>query len=252
MTEKDYKQPAAAQSPTRDPQRRRVVRLLLRAEVRYLTAMALFAALALFAHFNTYFDWDLAISKGLQHLKSPVMFTFMRAVSLFGDKWIPWVIAGVTIILFLVSGNRSEAAGLLLSTGGGQFLNSLLKRLIARPRPSSDLVDVFRSLTTQSFPSGHVTFYVCYFGFLFFVAYALLPRSTVSRRVALTLTALPVLLIGFSRVYLGEHWPSDTIGAYLSSGLWLSFSLHMYRRWKARATFHAGAGAREDLESASR
>ncbi|HEV7842492.1 MAG TPA: phosphatase PAP2 family protein [Pyrinomonadaceae bacterium] len=252
MTEKDYEQPAPVDSSTRDPQRRRAVRRLLRVEVIYLTAMALFAALALLAHFNTYFDWDLAISRGLQNLNSPVMFTFMRAVSLFGDKWIPWVIAGITIILFFISGNRSEATGLLLSTGGGQLLNGLLKRLIARPRPSSELLNVFRQLTTQSFPSGHVTFYVCYFGFLFFAAYAVLPRGSLLRRAALTLTATPVLLIGLSRVYLGEHWPSDTIGAYLSSGLWLAFALHMYRRWKARAAFHAGASAEEDLESASK
>lgn len=252
MTEKDYEQTAADESPAQNRQRRRAVRLLLRAEVRYLTVMTMFAALAVLAHFNTYFDWDVAISKGLQNMKSPVMFTFMRALSLFGDKWIPWMIAGITIILLLVSGNRSEAAGLLLSTGGGQSINALLKRLIARPRPSSELVDVFRSLTTQSFPSGHVTFYVCYFGFLFFVAYAVLPRGSLLRRVALTLTAMPVLLVGLSRVYLGEHWPSDTLGAYLLSGLWLAFALHMYRRWKARLTFHAGAEGGEDLESASK
>jgi membrane-associated phospholipid phosphatase len=238
MTEKDQEQTSPVEAPARDPLRRRAARRLLRAEVFYTMAMMLFAGLALLAHFNTYFDWDLVISKGLQNLKSPEMFAFMRFISLFGDKWIPWMIAGVTVILFLVSGNRSEAAGLLLSTGGGQLLNSLFKRLIARPRPSGELVDVFRPLTTQSFPSGHVTFYVCYFGFLFFASYALLPRGSIIRRGALALTALPVLLIGLSRVYLGEHWPSDTVGAYLSSGLWLAFALNTYRRWKERATFH--------------
>jgi membrane-associated phospholipid phosphatase len=236
----------------RDPVRRRAVRRLLRAEVIYVTAMVVFALLALLAHFNTYFAWDLIISRSLQSLNSPAMFVFMRGVSLFGDQLIPWGLAGVTIIIFLVTGRRSEAAGLLLSTGGGQFLNSILKRLIARPRPSNDLIEVFRSLTTQSFPSGHVTFYVCYFGFLFFASYALLARGSMVRRVCLTITALPVLLIGMSRVYLGAHWPSDTLGAYLSSGLWLAFSLHMYRKWKERATFHAGASPAEDLESPSK
>jgi undecaprenyl-diphosphatase len=90
----------------------------------------------------------------------------------------------------------------------------------------------------ESFPSGHVTFYVCFFGFLFFAAFALLPKGSTARRVACTLAALPVLLVGLSRVYLGAHWPSDTLGAYLFSGLWLAFSLDMYRRWKRRATFH--------------
>lgn len=252
MTVKDYEQDSTTEPPLRNLQRRRAVRRLWRAEMFYLMAMAIFVVLALFAHLYAYFGWDLAASLWLQNHNAPWMFQFMRAVSLFGDKWIPWVLASVAVILFLFFGRRSEAAALMLSTGGGELLNILLKLVIARPRPSSELVTVFRALKTQSFPSGHVTFYVCYFGFLFFAAYALLPRRSLSRRAALTLTAIPVLLIGFSRVYLGEHWPSDTIGAYLASGLWLSFSLHMYRRWKARATFHAGAQAVDDLESESR
>jgi undecaprenyl-diphosphatase len=52
------------------------------------------------------------------------------------------------------------------------------------------------------------------------------------------LSALPVLLIGFSRITLRAHWPSDVLGAYLLSGVWLGFSLDVYRRWKRRATFH--------------
>ena len=201
MTDKDYEQAAPpVEAPARDPLRRRAARRLLRAEVIYVTVMAVFAVLAGLAHFNTYFAWDLIISRALQSLNSPLMFAFMRGVSLFGDKLVPWTLAGLTIIVFLATGRRSEGAGLLLSTGGGQLLNSLLKRLIARPRPSNELVDVFRSLTTQSFPSGHVTFYVCYFGFLFFASYALLPRGSFVRRLALTLTGLPILLVGVSRV----------------------------------------------------
>jgi membrane-associated phospholipid phosphatase len=251
MTSKD-EHSHTTESPKQSLLRRLAARRLLRAELVYLLAMTLFTALALLAHFNDYFAWDLMISRGLQNLQSPLVDTFMRVISLFGDKLIPWMIAGVTIILFFIFGHRSEAAGLLLSTGGGQFLNSMFKRLIARPRPSIELVNVYRPLVTESFPSGHVTFYVCYFGFLFFASYALLPRGSLVRRAALLLSALPVLLVGLSRIYLGAHWPSDTIGAYLFSGLWLAFSLHAYRKWKERATFHPGAQTEEDLESASK
>jgi undecaprenyl-diphosphatase len=114
----------------------------------------------------------------------------------------------------------------------------VVKYVVARPRPTLEHVRVSGEWAHESFPSGHVTFYVCFFGFLFFVAFALLPRGSFVRRVALVLTALPVALVGLSRIYLGAHWPSDTLGAYLLSGLWLALSLHLYRRWKQKATFH--------------
>jgi undecaprenyl-diphosphatase len=167
----------------------------------------------------------------------------MYAASWFGNGLVPWVMTTLTALVFLWLHRRSEAAGLVLSAGGGELVNRVMKLIIARPRPSPDLVNVLTAQHTESFPSGHVTFYVCFFGFLFFVAFALLPRGSAARRAALGLAALPVLLVGFSRVYLGAHWPSDTLGAYLFSGLWLALSLHLYRRWKERATFHNPAAA---------
>lgn len=240
--------PAAA--PQRDPERRSAVRKLWRAETAYVVGLAVFAVLALFAHFNAYFEWDLQIERGLQALDVPGLFGTMRFVSVFGNKWIPWALTTASAIVFLLFNKRSEAAGLVTSAGGVALINSLLKMLIGRPRPTAELVNVYRDLHTDSFPSGHVTFYVCYFGFLFFAAFALLPRGSMVRRVALVLTALPVLLIGLSRVYLGAHWPSDTLGAYLLSGLWLAFSLHLYRHWKQDATFHPEEKAQAEKQQA--
>lgn len=223
------------------PTRLRAIRRLRRAETYYAVSLTLFAALAVLARFYAYFAWDLGVARAVQSLDAPGMLGFMRFVSLFGNSWTPYAITAATVILFFIFRRRSEAAGLLLSAGGSAIINSLIKIIIARPRPVPELVTVVRELNTRSFPSGHVTFYVCYFGFLFLVAFTLLPRGSWLRRIALALAALPVLLVGFSRVYLGAHWPSDTIGAYLMGGVWLAFSVEMYRRWKARATFHGGA-----------
>ena len=221
------------------PTRRQAARRLLFIEPVFATALMMFAVLAVGANFYAYFAWDLIVTRFIQGLDAPLMLTLMRLVSLPGDGAIPYIIAVLTIVLFFMLGRRSEAAGLTLSVGGSGLLNSLLKALIHRPRPINSLVTVSTTLGTQSFPSGHVTFYVCFSGFLFFVAYALLPARTYRRAFALILAALPVLLIGISRIYLGAHWASDTLGAYLFGGVWLAFSLEMYRRWKARATFHA-------------
>lgn len=248
MTDTNQDQTPPVESPASRVQRWRAVRRLWRAETFYAAALAAFAVLAFFAYLDPYFGWDLRVSSAFnwKTFTPPGLFQLMLFVSFFGNRWAPWVLTVLTVIIFLAFRRRSEAAGLILSVGGGSLINSLLKLLISRPRPAPDLVPNYRDMITQSFPSGHVTFYVCYFGFLFFVAFALLSPGTLARRLALTLSALPVVLVGFSRIYLGAHWPSDTLGAYLWSGLWLAFSLDMYRRWKQSATLHPELQAQDD------
>lgn len=231
------------QLPPAEGARRRLLRRvaawrLWRAQVRYTVVLAAFAVLAFFARANAYFAWDRAVAHWLQSRRTPALDLLMLAVSYIGYGVIPYALAAVTFFVFLFFGLRSEAFGLFLSTAGSGILNRTLKMLIARPRPAAPDVNVFREHGGQSFPSGHVTFYVCYFGFLFFVAYALLPARTNARRVIFALCVLMIALVGLSRVYLGAHWPSDTIGAYFLGGLWLAFSLYMYGRWKDRSTFH--------------
>jgi undecaprenyl-diphosphatase len=102
--------------------------------------------------------------------------------------------------------------------------------LIARPRPSDDDVAILQQPGGLSFPSGHVTFYVCYFGFLFFLVYRYMPRTSPLRIPLLILLALPIALVGLSRIYLGAHWLSDTLGAYLWSSVWLALSISLYQR----------------------
>ena len=145
----------------------------------------------------------------------------------------------VAICTWRLSGNMSGANRSFTST------EKLVVTPVVTPLPP---VRVSGEWAYESFPSGHVTFYVCFFGFLFFVAFALLPKGSNVRRVACALAALPVLLVGLSRVYLGAHWPSDTLGAYLFSGLWLAFSLDLYRRWKRRATFHTEEEVKEEVK----
>ena len=213
-------------------------RRLLRAETAFLIGLAAFAVLAVLAKANAYFAWDEHVADAIQSFSPPGMEAFMRVVSFPGDGITSWIVVGVALLFFFVRGRRSEAFGVLFSAAGGSSVNRLLKYVIGRPRPTLDLVRVSGEWAHESFPSGHVVFYVCFFGFLFFTAFALLPKGSTVRRVACALAALPVLLVGLSRVYLGAHWPSDVLGAYLLSGMWLALSLDLYRRWKRRATFH--------------
>lgn len=233
-------------SPQGRAKRRRESRRLLRAEVVYSMGLAAFAILAVLAHAYAYFAWDLSVARAVQSFEAGWWAGFMYWVSVLGNRWHPHALTAAVALVFFIFRRRSECFGLILSAGGGALVNRLLKVLIARPRPTADLVGFAYRDDELSFPSGHVMFYVCFFGFLFFVSYALLARGSNTRRAALALSALPVLLIGVSRVYLRAHWPSDTLGAYVLGGLWLWFSVELYRRWKRRASFHVEAASVEE------
>lgn len=229
------------ESPPAALRRRLAARRLLRAETFYVAGLAAYSVLAVLAYHYAYFAWDLRAARAIQGFGVPGWFEFMELVSWFGNGWTPHLLTAVTALGFFSRRRFSEGAALTLSSGGGALVNKAFKVLVGRPRPAADLVGFAYEGTGESFPSGHVAFYVGYFGFLFFAAFALLPRGSWQRRAALAAAALPVLLVGLSRITLRAHWPSDVAGAYLLSGLWLALSLEMYRRWKERATIRRAA-----------
>ena len=110
---------------------------------------------------------------------------------------------------FLPSGLTMIVAGT-----GGAVLNEALKRLFHRVRPEPAYYHL-----GYSFPSGHAMSAVIVYGLL---AY-LLAREVQSRwRILVWVAAIMmILLVGFSRVYLGVHYPTDVIGGYLAGACWL-------------------------------
>lgn len=211
---------------------RRAVRRAFRAETVFAIGLGLFAILAVLAYRNAYFGWDLKVATYIQSITVTGFRELMIWVSVLGNSFVPVASVGVTGLLLIFSGFRIEGMVCIFGVSLGGGMNRLLKAAIARPRPDADLVQVLFEVRHESFPSGHVTYFVEYFGFLFFLAYVLLRRGRL-RKIALAVIAVPILLIGVSRVYLGAHWPSDVLGAYLAGGMWLIFMIEVYRRLKS-------------------
>jgi membrane-associated phospholipid phosphatase len=190
------------------------------------------AAVSLMAYLIDRFPaspFDLAPTRALQGISNALFLQLMVAISLFG--FLPWSAITVTggVLLASVLLGWKDGAYLLLLTAVQAVANLLIKRAVGRPRPLNTLVDVFMPVSGDSFPSGHVMFYTVFFGFLLFLALTRLPRSF-WRASALILTGGLIVSIGPSRMYLGAHWLSDVIAAYLFGVIILAFGIEFYLR----------------------
>lgn len=194
-----------------------------------LAAVGLFLILAFMAHSAAYFPIDLAITRALQQYHWIWLVSLMRLVSWPGYGPQVLLVTGAISFLVWTLGLRREAAACLLVGASSLALNQLLKLAVARPRPSADLVQILRANSDFSFPSGHVMFYTAFFGFLAFLSFTLL-RASWKRWLLLILLGGLVVLVGPSRIYLGNHWASDVLGAYLIGSLLLAAFIWLYRR----------------------
>ena len=203
------------------------------AETVFLLTLCIYSVLAVLANRYAYFAWDLSLARGIQSISIPGFQQVMIGVSLLGNGWMPWALVVSAGVALIKVGLRTEGMLCMSGAGSGWIVNQLLKLLIGRPRPSDALVNVTGIFHFESFPSGHVVFFVEFFGLLLFFAYVLLKRGPL-RHVSVVTCGLLTALVGVSRVYLGAHWPSDVVGAYLAGGIWLMLIIEVYRRIKAK------------------
>ena len=204
-----------------------------RAERLFGSALVIYSVLAVFAYRYSYFSWDLNFARFVQEINLSGFETLMIWTSVPGNGLIPWALVIATGAGLILARLRIEGIICMSGAGAGALIDRVMKATIDRPRPPDSLVRVMGDFNHESFPSGHVFFFVSFFGFLFFLAYALLKKSLL-QRLLFALFGVPLVLIGLSRVYQGAHWPSDVVGAYLAGGAWLMLMIEVYRRFKLK------------------
>jgi undecaprenyl-diphosphatase len=151
----------------------------------------------------------------------------MRVITALGYYWVVLPLLMVAVAVFYRKGWRLSATLLVVSTAGGMVLTTVLKSVLRRGRP--ELFDSGYTASFYSFPSGHATVAVGFYGALTLIlAYRL--RGFARWAVAAGGLAL-VLLIGFSRLYLGVHYPTDVLAGFLSAPLWLVSVGSLYVIW---------------------
>lgn len=198
-----------------------------------MVCLAAAVILAVLAHQYDVFPGDLSLSRGLQSIDNvwwARMMIFVTGLAQGLMQVVLWVAAIAVLVIY----RRALAAVFVALAPSAYALIWLAKFLVNRPRPEP-VGATAAILSDSSFPSGHVLYATVFYGFLLYLAWLHL-RPSALRTALLVILALPVLLMGASRVYLGVHWPSDAAGGYLLGGLQLAAMIYVYRVCAERFT----------------
>jgi len=200
-------------------------------------ALLIFAWLATNVMRGTTKEFDAAVRDAVHARAMPWLTFAMRRITWLGSEVFLIPLGGVIAWRLIAAGRRHAAVLFAIAALGGEGLNQILKLLFARPRPEPffgyDLPGSY------SFPSGHALVSFCFFGSLA----AILTRRIESgaKKWAVWVAAvLMAAVIGFSRIYLGVHYPSDVLAGYSAAIVWVLAVRAGYGFWLRRRRRAAG------------
>jgi undecaprenyl-diphosphatase len=173
---------------------------------------------------------DLALTRWLQEWLPPEGFI---GSSLAYAGRLVWLLPVAFLAVALLGRRWFAALFVLVAAVSGLLLGDALKLLVARARPSVELVRVYEPSGGYGFPSTTALLSVILLGTVCYLAGRERSRGSL---VTVVVCVSLVLAVGISRVWVGEHWATDILGGWLIGGAWLLILVAVYRWWSSRET----------------
>lgn len=174
---------------------------------------------------------DTQVVHWFQQFRHPLLNKIMLFFSFIGDT-IPVTVISILVmfILYRFFHQRIELFLFSFVLIGSTSSTILLKSYYQRERPQLEMLVMEEGF---SFPSGHSMAALSLYGIVTFLLWRHVLNLS-GRKILLLCSIIFILIIGVSRMYLGVHYPSDVVGAYLFSGFWLMFSIAIFQYVKVR------------------
>lgn len=153
----------------------------------------------------------------------------MRLITALGYPQVVVPLLLAAAYFFYHRGLKLHGILLLVSVSGAAILGATLKSFYERARP--ELFESGYAASFYSFPSGHAVTAASFYGLLTLLISRRL-GGPVRWTVAASGVAL-VLLIGFSRIYFGVHYPSDVVAGFLAAALWVGAVISALVLWRS-------------------
>jgi undecaprenyl-diphosphatase len=146
----------------------------------------------------------------------------MLEVTALGTGTVVMMIVAVAALFLVLTQHKYSAILLVASALGGLVLNGVLKLGFNRPRPSIILHTVYT--VSSSFPSGHAMSAAIVYSTVAYLA-ARLQKRLWARWLLMIIAFIVIMLIAFSRLYLGVHYPSDVVAGIVIGLAWAAFCM---------------------------
>ena len=185
------------------------------------------------------FPFDRPIQTWAFHLQSSsgLTYFFSHMTNIFGDKGGIIVAVLLALVLYLLFKQKEATIWFAATVVLSLALNTAIKVIIGRERPDIHRLTAFANEAGKSFPSGHSIFATIIFGSIFFICLGKLKNRS-SKILLGILCIILIALVMFSRIFVGVHYPSDTIGGFLEgiSILLLTYPTYIKYQEKSKKT----------------
>jgi undecaprenyl-diphosphatase len=165
---------------------------------------------------------DRSLALEVRKLDNPILDHVMFVITQLGSMPVLAVAVIITAGWLIGTDHRRTTLILVCNLVAAQLLNAVLKLYFARPRPT--LFDEITRPETFSFPSGHAMSSMAIYGG---IAAVLVTHHRRRRTLIVAGAALLVATIGFSRVYLGVHWPFDVLAGFAAGVPLVMATVHL-------------------------
>lgn len=166
------------------------------------------------------FQWGLDFIIMIQQIDTPLLDSFFRAITSLGDEL--FYLLFFPFLLWCVDFYLGIRVGIILLLS--VYVNTGLKGIFQQPRPFDVLPEIQKVYASgYGFPSGHAQSSLVVWGSIAYWKKQIWIRN---------LSVLLILFIGFSRIYLGVHFPTDILGGWLFGGLLLGLSYFIFVKVK--------------------
>ena len=173
---------------------------------------------------------DESVLGFIEQMRTPFLTVFFKFVTYLGDWTVVLPMALIVSAILILKRKRKQDTILAFISLGGLSVAFLLKNIIHRSRPLGGLINE----TSFSFPSAHAVISVVFYGF---IIYLLLPKikNKKMKVFKVFIASILVLLIGFSRLYLGVHYFSDVLAGYVIGAIWLLIGVCLVAKSKKQS-----------------